>query len=149
ARVQASVLGLYDTARLNGPKRKGSDAKWADVDQEIMAALETAVKNNGKIRVLTSTVISPSTKALFADFAAKFPGTEVVMWDALSFSGAIRANEVSFGKAALPTYQFNKAETIVAFDADFLANWVNSTENARQYAVNRKLFGKKSMSRHY
>ncbi len=149
SRVQASVLGLYDTARLGGPSKKGADAKWDDVDKDIVAALDTAVKNNGKIRVLTSTVISPSTKALFAEFAAKYPGTELVMWDALSFSGSIKANELSFGKAAIPTYNFDKAETIVGFDADFLANWVNPTENARQYAANRKLFGKKTMSRHY
>lgn len=149
ARVQASVLGLYDTARISGPRKKGADAKWDEVDKDITAALETAVKNGGKIRILTSTVISPATKALFAEFAAKYPGTEVVTYDALSFAGTLKANELSFGKAALPTYNFDKAETIVGFDADFLANWVNSTENARQYAVTRKLFGKKSMSRHY
>jgi len=149
ARVQASVLGLYDSNRLRGPVVAGKDAIWADADKDIRSKLEAAAAKGGKIRVLTSTVISPSTKALFAEFAAKYPGTEVVTYDAVSFSGSIKANELSFGKPALATYNFDKAEVIVGLDADFLGNWVNSTEHARQYGVTRKLFGKKSMSRHY
>ena len=59
------------------------------------------------------------------------------------FQELLKANELSFGKAALATYHFDNAEVIVGFDVDFLGNWVNSTEHARQYAVTRKLFGKK------
>jgi len=149
ARVQASILGLYDINRLSGPMKAGAPAAWKDVDADIQGKLEVAVKNGGKIRILTSTVISPSTKALFAEFAAKYPGTEVVTYDAISFSGMLKANETSFGKAALPTFRFDNANTIVGFDADFLGNWINPVENARQYAATRKLFGKKNMSRHY
>ena len=149
ARVQASVLGLYDNNRLRGPKAAGKDTDWATADKEIKAKLEAAVAKNGKIRILTATVVSPSTKALFAEFAAKYPGTEVVTYDAVSFSGTLKANEQSFGKAALPTYRFDNADVIVSVGADFLSNWINPTEHARQYAANRKLFGKKTMSRHY
>jgi MoCo/4Fe-4S cofactor protein with predicted Tat translocation signal len=149
ARVQASILGLYDTNRLSDPMKDGSPIAWKTADADIPAKLEVAAKNGAKIRILTSTIISPSTKAIFAEFAAKYPGTEVVTYDAISFSGMLKANANTFGKAAIPTYHFEKAETIVSFDADFLANWVNPIENARQFAENRKLFGKKSMSRHY
>ncbi len=149
ARVQASVLGLYDINRIGGPLKGDGDIKWSQADSEIKEKLELAVKNGGKIRILTSTVISPSTKSLFAEFAARFPGTEVITYDAISFSGMIKANAANFGKAAIPTYHFENANTIVGFNADFLSNWVNPTENARQYAITRKLFGKKTMSRHY
>src|SRR5688572_19810497 len=149
ARVQASVLGLYDINRINGPKVGGSDKSWREVDTDIKSKLAEASQKGGKIRILTSTIISPSTKAVITEFAAKYPGTEVVTYDAISFSGMIRANELSFGKAAIPTYRFDNADVVVGFGADFLSNWVNPTENARQYAMNRKLFGKKSMSRHY
>ena len=149
ARVQASVLSLYDNNRLRGPRSAGKDAAWADVDKEITAKLQAAAAKGGKIRILTASVLSPSTKALFAEFAAKYPGTEVVTYDAVSFSGTLKANELSFGKSALPTYRFDNADVIVSVGADFLANWVNPVENARQYAVTRKLFGKKTMSRHY
>ena len=149
ARVQASVLGLYDINRLEGPISKGTPIAWKAIDEEIKGKLAAASQKGGKIRILTSTVISPSTKALFAEFAAKFPGTEVVTYDAISCYGTLRANELSFGKAVLPTYRFDNAEVIVGFGADFLANWYSPIENARQYAVTRKLFDKKTMSRHY
>ena len=84
-------------------------------------------------------MISPSTKALFTEFAAKFPGTEVVTYDAISCYGTLRANEMSFGKAVLPTYRFDNADVIVGFGADFLANWYSPVENARQYAAVVKL----------
>jgi molybdopterin-containing oxidoreductase family iron-sulfur binding subunit len=149
ARVQASVLGLYNINRLAGPKKDSGDVKWADADQEIISRLAAASASGKKIRILTSTLISPSTKAVITEFAVKYPGTEVVTWDAVSFSGMIKANETYFGKAAIPTYRFDKADVIVSFGADFLANWISPVEHARQYAENRKLFGKKSMSRHY
>ncbi len=149
ARVQASILGLYDINRLDGPVAKGSPISWKTVDEEIKTKLAAASQKGGKIRILTSTVISPSTKALFAEFAARFPGTEVVTYDMISCYGTLRANEMSFGKAVLPTYRFDNADVVVGFGADFLANWYNPVENARQYATNRKLFDKKTMSRHY
>ncbi len=149
ARVQASVLGLYDNNRLRGPLVAGNESTWAVADAAIKSKLEAASQKGGKIRILSSSIISPSTKALIAEFSAKYPGTEVVTYDAISCSGTLKANEMSFGKYALPTYHFENANVVVGFNADFLTNWTNSTLNARQYAENRKLFGKKNMSRHY
>jgi molybdopterin-containing oxidoreductase family iron-sulfur binding subunit len=71
------------------------------------------------------------------------------MYDAVSAYGITKGNELSFGKAVVPSYDFAKAEVIVSFGCDFLANWISPIEHARQYADTRKLRnGKKSMSRH-
>ena len=35
ARVQASVLSLYDGLRLRGPKKNGNDISWSEVDAQI------------------------------------------------------------------------------------------------------------------
>ncbi|MFM7053334.1 MAG: TAT-variant-translocated molybdopterin oxidoreductase, partial [Bacteroidota bacterium] len=149
ARVQAAVLGLYDTNRLSNARKAGAEITWDAADTQIGAAIQAAVASGKKVRVLTSTIISPATKALMAEFANKYPGTEVVTYDALSMSGTIKANEASFGKAALPTYNFENAAVIVGVDADFMGNMPHATEYARQYVVNRKLFGRREMSRHY
>src|SRR6185436_5970175 len=53
ARVQASVLGLYDGARLRGPMVKGQEASWKTADDMVAKALK-----GGTIRILTSTIIS-------------------------------------------------------------------------------------------
>lgn len=149
ARVQASVLNLYDKARLQGPMAKGEEITWQTADNEIKEKLSQALANQSKIRILSSTIISPSTKKVIADFIAKYPVAKHISYDAVSQYGIIKAHRLSFGKSAIPTYNFDKTEVIVSFGADFLNNWISPIEHARQYAETRKLNGeKKSMSRH-
>lgn len=150
ARVQASVLSLYDIDKLKGPKRGEADIDWATADKEIVSQLNKIAATGGAIRLVTSTVMSPTTKAVIADFVAKYPTTTHVMYDANSTFGIVQANQLSFGKAIIPAYDFSKAKTIVAIDADFLGSWISPLEYARPYASTRKLHkGKRDMSRHY
>ena len=149
ARVQASVLSLYDTARLNEPKKGEASIDWKTLDKEVTAKLNAIAAAGGNIRILTSTIISPSIKRALAEFSVKFPTTKVIQYDAISYSGIIEANAESFGIAALPTYQFQKADYIVSLGADFLANWISPIEHAGQYIQKRKLNSENTkMSRH-
>ena len=150
ARVQASVLSLYDNARLAGPLMNGNSAPWANIDKAITDKLTEIAARGGKIRILSSTVISPSTIKVIDDFSKKYPNTKHIQYDAISCSAMIQANKESFGVSVLPTYSFNKANVIVAFDCDFLLNWISPVEYASQYAESRKLNnGRKEMSKHY
>ena len=58
SRVQASVLSLYDSARLKGPLKNNSETQWAVIDLEIKEKLSNI--KEGKIALLTSTILSPS-----------------------------------------------------------------------------------------
>jgi MoCo/4Fe-4S cofactor protein with predicted Tat translocation signal len=149
ARVQASVLSLYDSSRIAGPMKAGAEISWEAADKEIIEKL-TAAANQGKgIRILTSTVISPSVKAALGNFATAYSTTKVVTYDSISYKGIAEANKAYFGKAIIPTYSFDKADYIVSIGCDFLANWLSPVEHARQYASTRKVSAeKKSMSRH-
>ncbi|GAB4124270.1 MAG: TAT-variant-translocated molybdopterin oxidoreductase [Raineya sp.] len=147
ARVQASVLNLYDLARIDSFMKGDKKIKIAEADAEIIAALQNT---NGTIYVVSHTIISPSTKAVIAEFNKKYPNTKHISYDAISAYGILKANEKSFGLYALPTYDFSKAETIVGINADFLGTWLNAIEYAPQYTKTRKLSKeKKTMSRHY
>ena len=150
AQAQASVLDLYDVTRLKSPRIDGSDSGWAQVDSFVKSEL-TAIKTGGKkIRIVTATVNSPSSLAVIADFIAAFPNTKHVNYDAVSYTGIIQGNQNSFGKAVLPHYNFDKADVIVSFGADFLGTWISPTEFIRQYVQNRnnKSLQSKKMSRH-
>lgn len=150
ARVQASVLSLYDEARAKGPHKGKKASTWDEVDKDIMGKLADAASKNGNIRILSSTVISPSTKGVIADFVTKYPTAKHVMWDAISFAGMLKANMNSFGKAVLPSYSFDKAKVIVSIAADFLTNWLSPVEFASQYAMGRKVSKENpEMSKHY
>ena len=60
------------------------------------------------------------------------------------------ANEASYGKRAIPSYHFDKANVIVSLGADFLGTWLSPVEFARQYAKGRKIDEKApAMSQHY
>lgn len=150
AQVEASVLSLYDNYRLRGPKKGNDNASWEDIDKEIIAKLAEVSGNGGQIRIVSNTVLSPSTKAAIDVFKAKYPTTSHVQYDQVSYYGMQKANEASFGKAFIPSYDFSKAKVIVSVGADFLGTWLSPIEFTKQYAVNRELGeNKKDMSRHF
>lgn len=148
ARVQASVLGLYDTARLRYPLANGKEVTTFQAFDKMIAEGLAAVGGKSVV-VLTETITSITSKNIIASFIAKYPGSRHIQYDALSSSGILDANAASFGKRAIPSYQFDKAKTIVTLGADFLGTWLSPIEYARQYAVGRKIDQKNpTMSRH-
>ncbi len=165
ARAQASVLSLYDTNRfptcgtvgeladdiavkaiMNTQNSDTPGDRWAAIDKYVMGKLT----GNSKIRIVTNTVMSPSTKHVFNAFTEKYPNTKVVSYDAVSSAAMLDANEQSFGVRMIPSYEFQKADVIVAFDADFLGTWISPVEYASKYAENRTIKDVKrpKMSRH-
>ena len=145
ARVQASVLSLYDGSRLSGPLAKGNVTTWKNVDDAVSTSL-----SKGTNVILSSTIISPSTKAVIAEFVAKHPNSKHVTYDAISYSALIKANKNVFGKAVVSSYDFSKAKTIVGIACDFLGTWINPIEFANQYSKGRKVSRENlEMSKHY
>lgn len=150
AKGQAAVLDLYDASKLKSPVLNDSEVSWDKVDEFVKAELQK-VKTGGKgIRIVSSTINSPSAKAAIADFTTQYPSAKLVQVDAVSYTGIIKANENSFGKAVLPRYRFDRADLIVSFGADFLGTWISPLEFSRQYVSKRNnaALESKKMSRH-
>lgn len=172
ARINSSVLTLYDSERLKGPVRmeQGSTVStdWAEADKAISDGLAKLAAAGKRIVLLTGTVISPSIKAAIDVFKAKHgltlaTGDEAltasvggqvqhVQYDPVSYAGLASANLKNFGKWAFPTYDLSKADVLVGINADFLSNWGSTTQNAWQYATRRKpelATKQRPMSRHW
>ena len=150
ARVQASVLNLYDDARLKSPTKKGVETTWEETSDYVGKKLAQLKSENKKVVLLTSTIISPSTKLVINQFLSVNPNIEWIQYDAISASGILKANELSFGKKFIPDYKFDKANVIVSFGADFLGTWLSPVEYTKAYSAGRKLLEPTdSMSRHY
>ncbi len=123
ARVQASVLSLYDSTRLQGPTFNGEPIAWGDLDVAVKAKL-AALKNSGKkIALLTQTYASPSTSKLISEFKEVYGNVDHIAYDAISEDAALSAFEAKYGERALADYNFGNAEIIVSFGADFLGDW--------------------------
>lgn len=147
ARVQASVLSLYDSDKVRGPLVKADGGfkptSWEDADKQILSKLNTV--GGKKIVILTSSMPSPTTKKLVQDFKTKYPTAEHIVQDAMNYSPALDAAEEMFGQRVLPFYDLAKSELVVAFNAEFLGDY-NGGGFEEGYAKARK--PGKSMLRH-
>ena len=147
ARVQASVLSMYDSSRLQGPTMDGQDVSWNQFNLNVKAQLDAMKASNKRVVLLTQTFASPTTEKIIKDFTEKYPNVEHIIYDAISDSKALDAFELSFGVRALPTYDFEKAKVIVSLAADFLGDWQGGGFS-KGYAKNRVPKNGK-MSKHY
>ena len=152
ARVQASILDLYDTARLRYPVQmvQGVPQEVTSFEAFDKLVLDSMAGQNGITVLLTPTITSVTTRQVIADALSKYQGSRHVEYDADSFSGMLLANEASYGKRAIPSYHFDDAKVIVSLGADFLGTWLSPIEFARQYAKGRKIDEKApAMNKHY
>ncbi len=142
AQIIASVLGLYEAARLTDASINGEVKGLANVDSDIIKA----VSNANKVTLFSNTIISPSLNAAIGKFATKLGEGkfEHIQYDAISYAGMRAANKESFGltvegaeSGIIPDYDFSKAKTIVSIGADFLNSWLLPTQFSRQFGATR------------
>ncbi|TLF44252.1 TAT-variant-translocated molybdopterin oxidoreductase [Maribacter aurantiacus] len=123
ARVQASVLSLYDSTRLQGPMANGEPIEWDALNSAVTAKMNSLKGSSKKVVLLTQTYASPSTDRLIMDLMTANENVEHVSYDAISEDAALTAFEQAYGERALADYDFEKADLIISFSADFLADW--------------------------
>ncbi|MDX1772711.1 TAT-variant-translocated molybdopterin oxidoreductase [Oceanihabitans sediminis] len=136
ARVNASVLGLYDSLRVQGPVHGEDYISWTELDKNVMQKLEDLKGSDKDIVLLTQTFASPSTSKLISEFKEKYGNVRHVVYDAVSESAALDAYQAKYGERGLANYDFSKAMTIVSVGADFLGDWQGGGFDSG-YAKNR------------
>lgn len=149
ARVQASVLSLYDDARLKYPEYQNKKESWAVIDEQVSSSLQKINSEGGEIVLLTSSINSPSSLALIDEFGKGFRNFRWVQYDAVSYSAIAEANLICFGKAVIPDYHFSDTSLIVSVNADFLGTWLAPVHFIPGYVSRRRLDnGQADMLRH-
>ncbi len=144
--VEGSILSLYDKERLAGPYISSEKSDWATIDAQVKAKFASA----GNVKIISNTILSPSTLKAIQIFSDSVGGAELIQYDPISNYGIKKAAETYYGTAVIPSYSFDKAKTIVSFGADFLGTWISPIEFAGQYAKTRKISKERpEMSRHY
>jgi Fe-S-cluster-containing dehydrogenase component len=140
---QASILGLYDSQRLQHPLKNGERATWNSVDAEIRTQLDEVRRERKAVRFLSDTITSPTTRQAIADFLASFPNNRPkhVIHDPHSCSAILDAHLQTHGVRALPQYRLERAEVIASFDADFLGTWIAPVAFSVGYQAGRYLQG--------
>jgi molybdopterin-containing oxidoreductase family iron-sulfur binding subunit len=78
---------------------------------------------------------------MIARFLSGFNDAKHVQYSSLSQSAILDAHKITHGTRVLPRYYFDRAETIVSFDADFLGTWISPVEFTAGYRSGRTLIG--------
>jgi len=149
--VQAEILGLYDPDRSQVVLRDGHIDTWQSF-QAALSALMTSLEADGGagIRLLLPPSTSPTLIDQLGLLRERFPAARVHHFepagrDAVR-SGALRA----FGEAVDVRYHFDRADLVVALDADFLTGMPGSVRYAREFADRRRVRAdRRAMSRLY
>ena len=123
ARVHASILDLYDNARLSQPMKNNMPISWFGFEYETKSKLEEISRGSKEIILLTQTFASPSTYKLIEDFKSKYKNVQHISYDSISESSALNAYDLRYGIRGLANYDFSKSKVIVSIGADFLGDW--------------------------
>ena len=140
ARVQASVLDLYDPDRSQAVLKRGERSSWADfVAAWKVRAQAHAADGGAGLAVLASPSASPTLSRLAAAFQKTYPRARFVTWAPVSDANALAGVEQAAGRPLLPVYRLDKAKAILAVDADILHADPEMVRHTRGFAAGRRV----------
>ncbi len=141
--AQASVLELYDPDRSQYvAKRDGGSRRASNLhafDEFFRAHLEghRRARGNG-LAVLSHETSSPTAARLRADFAARYPNARWVTYEPLSRENETAGSALAFGSPMRSRLHLDRADVVVAFDADVLGRHPNNVRHQRDWASRRR-----------
>ncbi len=139
--AQAAVLGLYDPDRSQTVLLNGRVSTWGDFLGKLTTQLDADHLGRGQgrgLRILTGTVTSPTLGRLLNKVLERFPKARWHQDQPVSRHRVLEGTKLAFGTELEPVYHFDKAEVVVAFDADFLGRGPGRVRAARDFASRRE-----------
>ena len=139
ALVQARVLTLYDPDRSQLVTHNGRVDTWERfqmVALDLRAALKA--KRGAGLRILTQTVASPTLADQLKRLVDEFPEAKWHSYEPISRDSVRAGCRQAFGEDVEPVYHLDKADILVALDADFLAWGPGRIKDARAFATRRE-----------
>ena len=142
AHGQSALQGHYDPDRIREPLKREVSGTFAPVAwKDGLGAFAQAVADAsqaGAATVLLTAPTSGSEKALIKEFAGKVAGFQHMEFELSGQDVVDVAAEQVFGAGARTDFDFEKAEVIVSFGADYLETWLSPVRFARGWAAGRK-----------
>jgi Fe-S-cluster-containing dehydrogenase component/anaerobic selenocysteine-containing dehydrogenase len=141
---QAAIRQLYDDDRARHVRRGGEVAAWED----LFARLRAPRTDEGAgLRLLLPPTGSPLLLRLLAEVHRRLPRARAAFHAPLATGHELAGLQLAFGRPCSPRWHFDRADVIVALDADFLEAMPFSLRHAREWAARRRPGG--NMSRLY
>jgi anaerobic selenocysteine-containing dehydrogenase len=147
ARGQAGLQVLYHPDRITHPiKRTGArgsgefqEISWDDALKEVVSHL-TALESSKAANSLAflSMPLSGQRHKLIESFLKAYGAPPAVWYEPFDEAVLRQANLLSFGHAALPTFELGRADYIISFGADFLGTWNSPVAQSIGYGEMRR-----------
>jgi len=147
--AQASILGMYDPDRSQSVVSMGDQRSWQSFVTAIRGPLnaQKALQGAG-IRILTPTISSPTLADQLRSFLKIYPQAKWHVYEPVNRDNVLEGAKLAFGQPVETRYDFEKADVIVSFDADFLyAGFPGNVRYIRDFAKRRNPDG--NMNRLY
>jgi menaquinone reductase, molybdopterin-binding-like subunit len=147
ARGHAGLQVLYHPDRITHPiKRTGArgsgefqEISWDDTLKEVALHLST-LKSSKAANSLAflSRPLSGQRHELIESFLKGFGAPPAVWYEPFDEAVLRQANLLSFGRAALPTFDLARADYVISFGADFLGTWNSPVAQSIGYGEMRR-----------
>ena len=139
ARVQASVLGLYDPDRSQTVRLNGEATSW----NEFVTAWEErsqahATDGGAGLAVLSESFSSPTLARLASEFRARYPGAIWATYEAVSDENRLAGLRSATGRDLDLVLRLDEAAVILALDADPLLTDPEMIRHTRGFAAGRR-----------
>ena len=139
ARIQASVLGLYDPDRSQTVRLKGEPKAWSDFVTAWGPLSQAHGADGGAgLAVLSESFSSPTLARLSSELRARYPRSQWVTYEAVSDENRLAGLKAAFGKDVDLTLKIDQAAVILALDADPLLLDTEMIRHTRGFAAGRK-----------
>src|SRR3984893_18358757 len=138
--AQAFILGLYDPDRSQAEIHNGRIGSWTEFQNELSAALAEEKKSGGAgLRLLTSTITSPSLAAQIRAFLKTFPSAKWHQYESVGRDNVREGAKIAFGEIVNTVYRVDRAEVILSLDSDFLTSGPGCVRYSREFSRKRRV----------
>jgi MoCo/4Fe-4S cofactor protein with predicted Tat translocation signal len=135
---QALPLGLYDPDRARQLRHKGHPLAWRSLLALLAERGDELAKDGGaRLRFLVEPTSSPLLADLRARILERFPRARFVAYSSVAPDGESDGARLAFGRPLEAQHDLSKADVIVSFDADFLADGPEQIRLHRQFSARR------------
>jgi molybdopterin-containing oxidoreductase family iron-sulfur binding subunit len=138
--AQAEVLNLYDPDRSRSPARHGKAASWQELRTFLQDHSQVLQANQGRgLSIVLQATPSPTLHRMLAELKAAMPQAGLYRHDAAHGANAAQGLAMLGVPKARVSYSLEKADVILALDADPLGFEGDAVRNARAFAAGRRM----------
>jgi molybdopterin-containing oxidoreductase family iron-sulfur binding subunit len=135
---QAEILTFYDPDRSKVVQLNGRVSTWENFLEEMISLRISKLASKGEgLRLLTSTITSPSLADQIQTLLKEFPEARWHQYESVGRANTRAGAKLAFGEDVDPIHHLDKADVVLALDADFLSWGPSRLVDARRWAERR------------